>query len=180
MLADMAAHAGINFCSVRLPHVYGAKSLLFYQIRQGRLFFPGPGNNLFGHLYVADAARALIKAGEAGMRGVFVISDDLSCSWNDFFEITRNFYPRLQVIHIPKTLALLATGVIEFLLRFKKTPNRYSTDAVASWNLQLPVESKTLAGVMNVQPKYPTITDGIPEVLDECVAYTWQPSNYDP
>jgi dihydroflavonol-4-reductase len=180
MLADMAQSAGIDFCSVRLPHVYGAKSLLFHQIRQGRLFFPGSGNNLFGHLHVADAARALIQAAESGVQGVCVIADNLSCSWNDFFEITQDFYPRLQVIHIPKLLALLATGCIECLLKLKKTPNRYSRDAVASWNLELPVAAGALEGVLNLRPQYPTIADGIPQVLDDCVAYTWHPSNYDP
>lgn len=180
MLVDMAQSTGMDFCSVRLPHVYGSKSLLFYQIRQGRLFFPGSGNNLFGHLHVADAARALIKAAESGRRGVCVIADNLSCTWNDFFEITRDFYPRLQVIHIPKPLALMATGVIELLLSPRKAPNRYSTDAVASWNLDLPVASDTLERVMNLRLQYPTITDGIPQVLDDCVAYTWNPSNYDP
>ena len=176
-LAGMADTAGIDFSSIRLPHVYGAKSLLFYQVRQGRVFFPGSGNNLFGHLHVADAARALIEAARSGKRGVSVIADNLSCTWNDFFEILSNFYPKLQVIHIPKLFALLATGIIELLLKRKKTPNRFSTDAVMSWNLQLPVESNTLNKVFNLEPEYPTISDGIPEVLDECVAFSWRPSN---
>jgi nucleoside-diphosphate-sugar epimerase len=180
MLAEMARKAGIHFCSLRLPHVYGAQSLLFYQIRKQRLIFPGSGNNIFGHLHVTDAARALIEAAATDMQGIYVIADDLSCSWNDFFEITQNFYPRLQVIHIPKSLALLATSIIELVLRFKTTPNRYSTDAVASWNLDLPVTADTLANVLKLQPRYPTAADGIPAVLDDCVAYTWQPSNYDP
>ncbi len=42
------------------------------------MFFPGSGNNLFGHLHVADAARALIKAAEGGMQGLYVIADDLA------------------------------------------------------------------------------------------------------
>ncbi len=179
MLAEMARGAGIRFCSLRLPHVYGAKSLLFYQIRKRRLIFPGAGNNIFGHLHVTDAARALIEAAQTEMQGTYVIADDLSCSWNDFFEIVQNFYPSLQVIRLPKALALLATGIVELLLRFKTTPNRYSIDAVASWNLDLPVAADTLTGVLRLQPQYPTITDGIPAVLDDCVAYTWQPSNYD-
>ena len=35
-MVAMAEQASINFSPIRLPHVYGAKSLLFYQIRQGR------------------------------------------------------------------------------------------------------------------------------------------------
>ena len=139
LMGEMAGNAGIHFNSVRLPHVYGAKSLLFHQIRQGYIFFPGKGSNFFGHLHVSDAARALIKAADSSRHGAYVIADNLSCTWNDFFEITQSFYPKLKVIYIPKWFALLATGIIEFLLSFKKTPNRYSTDAVSSWNLQLPV-----------------------------------------
>jgi nucleoside-diphosphate-sugar epimerase len=180
MLAETARSAGIHFCSLRLPHIYGAKSLLFYQIRKRRIIFPGSGPTVVGHLHVTDAARALIEAAAADMQGTYVIADDLSCSWNDFLEITQNFYPRLQVIHIPKSLALLATSIIELLLRFQTAPNRYSMDAVRSWNLDLPVTAGTLADVLKLELRYPTIADGIPAVLDDCVAYTWQPSNYDP
>jgi dihydroflavonol-4-reductase len=179
LMAEMAGNAGIHFNSIRLPHVYGAMSLLFHQIRQGFIFFPGKGDNLFGHLHVSDAARALIKAADSSRHGANIIADNLSCTWNDLFEITRSFYPKLKVIYIPKWFALLATGIIENLLRFKKTPNRYSTDAVSSWNLKLPVEPHTLSTVLDLEPKYPTISDGIPEVLDDCIAFTWRCSNYD-
>ena len=177
LMAQMADKAGIHFTSIRLPHVYGAKSLLFYQIRQGKIFFPGKGNNLFGHLHVSDAARALIKAGVSDKKGIYVVADNLSCTWNDLFEIIQSLYPKLRVFHIPKWLALMATGAIELMLKFRKTPNRFSTGAVVSWNLRLPVESNTLTTVLDVEPEYSTISDGIPEVLDDCIAFTWRPSN---
>lgn len=179
LMAEMAGNAGIHFSSIRLPHVYGSKSLLFYQIRQGKIFFPGKGNNLFGHLHVHDAARALIKAADSGKKGIYVIADNLSCSWNDLFELTQSFYPKLQVFHIPKWLALTVTGTIELILRLKKSPNRFSRGAVISWNLRLPVESNTLPSVLDLEPRYSTIADGIPEVLDDCIAFTWRPSNLD-
>lgn len=178
-MVAMARQANINFSSIRLPHVYGAKSLLFYQIRKGRVIFPGKGDNLFAHLHVWDAARTLIKAAELGKRGVHVVADNLSCTWNELFEMTQSYYPKLRVVHIPKWLALIATGAIELILKFKKTPNRFSTGAVKSWNLRLPVESDTLAKVMNLDPQYPTIADGIPAVLDDCLCFTWCPSNLD-
>ncbi|MGB5620546.1 MAG: NAD(P)-dependent oxidoreductase, partial [Desulfobacterales bacterium] len=56
-LEELAAKAGLSFVSLRLPHVYGAHSLLFDQVRQGRVFFPGRGDNPFAHLHVIDAAR---------------------------------------------------------------------------------------------------------------------------
>jgi hypothetical protein len=73
----------------------------------------------------------------------------------------------------------MATGAIELMLKFKKTPNRFSTGAVTSWNLRLPVESDTLTNVLNLDPEYPTIADGIPAVLDDCICFTWCPSNLD-
>ena len=178
-MVPMAKKADINFSSIRLPHVYGAKSLLFYQIRQGRVIFPGKGDNLFAHLHVCDAARALIMAAESGKRGVYVVADNLSCTWNQLFEMTQSYYPRLRVVHIPKWLALMATGAIELMLKFKKSPNRFSTGAVTSWNLRLPVESGTLAKVLNLEPEYPSIANGIPAVLDDCLCFTWCPSNLD-
>ncbi len=178
-MTDMAEQAGINFSSVRLPHVYGAKSLLFYQIRQGQILFPGKGDNLFAHLHVADAARALIKAAETGRRGVNVVADNLSCTWNELFELIQSFYPKLRVIHVPKWLALMATGIMELILMHKKSPNRYSIGAVTSWNLQLPVVQDTLSAVLNLNPEYPTIADGIPAALDDSLCFTWCPSNLD-
>ncbi len=178
-MADMAKKAGINFSSIRLPHVYGAKSLLFYQVRKGQVFFPGKGDNLFAHLHVTDTARALIKAAESGKRGIYVVADNLSCTWNELFEMIQSYYPRLRVVHVPKLLALTATGIIELMLKFKKTPNRYSTGAVMSWNLHLPVESDTFSNVLNLELEYPSIADGIPAVLDDCLCFTWCPSNLD-
>ena len=46
-LQKMAMKAGVCFVSLRLPHVYGAHSLLFDQIRHGKVYFPGKGNNSF-------------------------------------------------------------------------------------------------------------------------------------
>jgi nucleoside-diphosphate-sugar epimerase len=178
-MASTAKQNAINFSSIRMPHVYGAKSLLFYQIRQGRVFFPGKGDNLFAHLHVSDAARALIKAAESGKQGIYVVADNLSCSWNALFEMIQSYYPKLRVVHIPRWLALMATGAIELMLTFKKTPNRFSTGAVMSWNLTLPVETDTLINFLNLNPEYPTIVDGIPAVLDDCLCFTWCPSNLD-
>lgn len=178
-MAETARKAGMRFTSLRLPHVYGAMSLLFYQIRQGRIFFPGRGDNQCGHLHVADAARALIEAAGSGREGIYVIADELACSWNDFFEMTRMYYPRLKIFRVPKWLSLIGTGVIETLLGWKKTPNHFSTGAVKSWNLHLPVASGTLRRVLGMQPLYPTVSEGIPQALDDCIALTWRPSNQD-
>jgi UDP-glucose 4-epimerase len=179
LLADTARQNNINFASLRLPHVYGAKSLLFHQIRQGKVFFPGKGDNAFAHIHVSDAARGLISAADSGLQGIHVIADNLSCTWNEFFEMTQGFFPRLKVIRIPKWMALVATGALEMLLKYKKSPNRHSTGAVKSWNLQLAVVPDTLAEVLNLDIQYPTSAVGIPAVLDGCICFTWCPSNFD-
>jgi hypothetical protein len=74
---------------------------------------------------------------------------------------------------------ILVTGAIELMLKYKKTPNHYSPDAVKSWNLRLPVESDILTNVLSLNPEYLTIADGIPAVLDDCLCFTWCPSNLD-
>jgi nucleoside-diphosphate-sugar epimerase len=97
--------------------VYGAHSLLFDQIRQGKVFYPGKGNSLFPHLHVSDAARALIHSAEACKTGKWVVADDLSCTWNDYFEIVKTYYPRLRVTHVPQFLDYIATRVLDMLFK---------------------------------------------------------------
>ena len=170
-LLSLAEKAGMRFCSVRLPHVYGANSLLFNEIRRGRVLFPGKGDNLFAHLHVADTARALIRAAEIGITGVCVVADNAPRTWNELFAITREYYPRFRVIHVPTRLALLATGTLAALSRFKVAPNLSSPDAVESWNARLTVDPDTLRNVLGIEPAYPSLEDGIPAVLDDCISF---------
>jgi nucleoside-diphosphate-sugar epimerase len=170
-LLSLAGEAGMRFCSVRLPHVYGANSLLFNEIRRGRVIFPGKGDNLFAHLHVADAAAALIRAAELGKSGVCVVADNFPRTWNELFAVTREYYPRFRVIHVPTRLALFSTGALELLSRFRLAPNLYSPDAVMSWNARLTVEPHTFRNVLGIEPTYPSIEDGIPAVLDDCISF---------
>ena len=144
-LKGMAAKAGICFVSLRLPHVYGAHSLLFDQVRHGKVFFPGKGDNPFAHIHVHDAARALIHAAESDRPGIWVVADDLSCTWNEYFETVKTYYPRLRVTHISR----------------------------------LPVCKATLLDAVKLEPRFPTIHQGIPAVLDDSISFYWLPSNLD-
>jgi dihydroflavonol-4-reductase len=173
ILLKMAADAGIRFTSMRLPHTYGVNSLLFNQMRRGTIIFPGKGNNLFAHLHVVDAARALIKAAEGGKSGISVIADKASCTWNDFFAITQHYYPRLRIIRVPKWAALAGTGTLDVLYRFTPYWNRFSVGAVKSWTSNLPVEPNTFKDIVGIEPMYPTIEQGIPAALDDCISYYW-------
>ena len=173
-LASMAEQVDICFTSIRLSHTYGVNSLLFDQMRKGRIMFPGKGDNVFSHLHVADAARALIKAAEMGTPGISIIADNQSCTWNDFFSITKQYYPRLCVRRVPTWSALAVTGTLDALYRFSSSWNRFSLAAVKSWTSNLPVESNTFQNVLGLELRYPTIEEGIPAALDDCISYHWR------
>jgi nucleoside-diphosphate-sugar epimerase len=175
----MAVEAGICFISLRLPHVYGAHSLLFDQVRHGRVFFPGRGDNRFAHLHVGDAARALIQAAEIRKPGIWVVADELSCTWNDYFETIQTYYPRLRVVHVPQGLAYLGTRLLDVLFPITGQKNPYPSGAISCWNLQLPVVAGSLQEAVGLKPAFPTIHDGIPAVLDDSISFYWLPSNLD-
>ena len=178
-LQQMASEAGICFISLRLPHVYGAHSLLFDQVRHGKVYFPGQGDNNFAHLHVTDAGRALIHAAECHRAGIWVVADELSCTWNDYFETVRTYYPRLRVVHVPQTLSYLGTRLLDLLYGAVGQTNPYPSGAVACWNLSLPVVPGTMLQSTGIEPKYPTIHEGVPAVLDDSISFYWLPSNLD-
>jgi nucleoside-diphosphate-sugar epimerase len=178
-LEKLAAEAGIKFVSLRLPHVYGAHSLLFDQVRHGKVFFPGSGENPFAHLHVFDAARALIQAAESSRPGLWVVADNLSCTWNEYFETLKTYYPRLRVLHIPRTVSYLGTRMLDVLYGLTAQSNPYPSGAVSCWNLRLPVVSGTISQTIGREPKFPTIHEGIPAVLDDSISFYWLPSNLD-
>ena len=178
-LAELANAADICFVSLHLPHVYGAHSLLFDQVRHGKVYFPGKGDNSFAHIHVYDAARALIQAAEGDRSGVWVVADDLSCTWNDFFETVQTYYPRLRVTHIPRTVSFVGTRILDILFGLTAQANPYPSGAISCWNLRLPVVPGTMNQAIGVAPKFPTIHEGIPDVLDDSISFYWLPSNLD-
>ena len=179
ILTRMAEQANICFSSIRLSHTYGVNSLLFSQIGKGLIMFPGKGENLFSHLHVVDAARALIKAAEMGKAGISIIADNQSCTWNDFFSITKLYYPRLRIVHVPTWSAFAVTSALDALYRFTSSWNRFSLAAVKSWTSNLPVETNTLKSVLGLEPMYPTIEEGIPAALDDFISFHWRHSLVD-
>jgi len=178
-LEEMAAKAGICFVSLRLPHVYGAHSLLFDQVRHGKVFFPGRGDNTFAHMHVIDAARALIHVAENCSTGIWVVADELSCTWNDFFETVKTYYPRLRVLHVPQRISYVGTRILDVLFGLTAQPNPYPSGAISCWNLRLPVVPGTIGQSIGLEPEFPTIHKGIPAVLDDSISFYWLPSNLD-
>lgn len=178
-MQKMADESGLCFVSLRLPHVYGAHSLLFDQVRHGKVFFPGRGDNRFAHLHVVDAARALIQAAVNRKSGIRVVADEQSCTWNDYFETIQTYYPRLRIVHFPRGLSYMGTRLLDGLYGLMARTNPYPSGAISCWNLRLPVVAGTLRQAVELSPAYPTIHDGIPAVLDDSISFYWLPSNLD-
>ena len=178
-LARMARRAGMRFVSLRLPHVYGAYSLLFDQIRRGRIIFPGRGANHFAHLHVRDAARALIAAARSDLAGVYVLGDDQPCTWNTFFQTARRFYPRLRLTHLPWPLAMLGACLLEGGLKTIGRPTPWPYRAIRIWNFNLPVVPGTVKSVLGLKLAYSRIDDGLPAAFREAMPMFWHPSNLD-
>ncbi len=174
LLAEEAARCGMSFASLRLPHVYGATDLLFEQIHRGWVIFPGDGENRFAHLHLHDAARLLIGVAEHGWTGISPVGDDLSCDWNTFFHVVREYYPRVRVQKVPRWLGALGARLLSPLQRLSSAPALRTPGAVSSWNLNLPVEPGLVWKDLGIRPRFATVYEGIPSVLDDCVAFRWR------
>lgn len=172
-LSERAERAGMTFAAIRLPHVYGARDLMFEQVRRGRVFFPGNGRNLFAHLHVQDAVRILLAVAEKRWSGSQPVADDLSANWIEFFKEIKKYYPRFRDIGVPRLLASLGTHLLTPFRRLRGLPSVYTPEAVAGWNLSLPVKPGVLWNELELKPNYPTIYQGIPAVLDECLSFRW-------
>ncbi|MBN2431109.1 MAG: NAD(P)-dependent oxidoreductase [Acidobacteria bacterium] len=172
-LQQMAAGSDLALSMVRLPHVYGARDLIFEQIRRGKAIYPGPGHNLFAHLHIADAARLLIRIAETRWSGVSAVADQRPATWVEFFAVVKEYLPHLRLVKLPRWLALLGTALLNVTPRRGDRPFLYTPDAVRSANMRLPVQAGLIWDDIGIQPDFPTIHEGIPAVLDDCVAFRW-------
>jgi nucleoside-diphosphate-sugar epimerase len=172
-LSEMAAQAGMDLAVLRLPHVYGARDLMFNQIRQGRVFMPGKGRNAFAHMHVVDAARVLLAVAEQGWTGTSPVADELAADWNDFFAVVKEYYPRLRHAGVPSWTALMGTYLWTPVRRLSRYPSLHTPDAVRGWNLNVPVKRGVLWEDLSMAPEYPSIHQGIPAVLDESIGFRW-------
>ncbi len=172
-LAATAARSGMRFASIRLPHVYGARDLFFSRIPKRRTLIPGRGSNLFAHLHVRDAARLLIAAVDGEIEGCWPVADRQARTWPDFFSVVSAYYPRFEFIRVPAGLARVGTTLMRPYQRLRGTPTIMTSGSVVGWNLNLSVRPDILWGELGIEPVYPTIDQGIPATLDECVAFRW-------
>ena len=164
-LSDMATSAGVSFAALRLPHVYGAQDLYFRQLQAGRLILPGLGKNVYTHLHVADAARAIIACAEQGYSGILPFGDRQPATWAEFLKVARPHYPDASVHLVPQWLALLATALLTPFQRIRPNPGLETPGAVRTYNFNLAVDPNLLWKDLGMEPRYPTIYEGIPAVV---------------
>ncbi len=166
-LSEMAASAGVQFTALRLPHVYGSQDLFFSQLRAGRLILPGLGKNMYTHLHVADAARAIIACAEQDFSGILPFGDRRPSTWADFLKTARPHYQDARVYLMPQWLALLATTLLTPFRRFRAHPGLETPGAVRTYNFNIAVDPELLWRDLGLKPRYPTIREGIPAVAAE-------------
>ena len=164
-LSKMAASAGLSFAALRLPHVYGLRDLYFRQLQAGRLILPGLGKNIYTHLHVADAARAIIACAEQAYTGILPLGDRRPSTWNDFLNHVRPHYPKARVLRVPQWLALPATALLSPFRSIRPNPGLETPGAVRTYNFNLAVDPDLFWKDLGLTPRYPTIYDGIPAAV---------------
>jgi nucleoside-diphosphate-sugar epimerase len=179
VLAREAAAAGIALASVRLPHVYGARDLLFGGFRRRVSVLPMRRDARYAHLHVRDAARVLIAALDQGWTGTAPVGDATNATWDRFFRVVQRHQPRHRIITVPTALALAGTAVGERVLGLRSGQNMVKRDTVRSAALELPVDPAALWGDLGLEPELPTVEEGIPAAMDELVSWRWRHSVHD-
>jgi nucleoside-diphosphate-sugar epimerase len=178
-LAAVAARTGVVLASVRLPHVYGARDLLFDGFRGRASFLPMRRDARYAHLHVRDAARVLIAVADQGWTGTSPVGD-ANATWERFFGVVQRYLPGHRIINVPAPLALAGTAVLEQALKVRRGPNLYTRDTVRSAGLELPVDPDALWTDLGMHPEFPTVEEGIPAAMDELVAWRWKHPIRDP
>lgn len=173
-IAQIAQTADMKLAIMRLPHVYGPQSILFEQVRSGLAVFPGGMSNRCGQLHVEDSARALAAVAETGWVGASAIADNEIVTWREFFDVLEAFYPNYRMLALPHWIGYSGAALIEPVFSRKTRPTLYTKDTVTGFNLEVPVEPGLVWQDLGTEPKYPSVMQGIPAVLDGYVRYRWR------
>ncbi len=172
-LSGLARGTHLTLAMVRLPHVYGARDLLFNEIRKGRVIVPGNGRNRYAHLHVRDAARLMTAVADSGWTGAAPTADELPADWNTFLQVVHDHYPRFDRVHLPMHLARALALLSEAYARLRRRQTLHTPGAILGWNLNLPVAPGLIWDDLGLTPDYPTIHQGIPAALNEKVSFRW-------
>lgn len=173
-LAKIADGSRMTLASLRLPHVYGAQSILFQQVRSGLAIFPGGMTNRCGQLHVSDAARVLAAVGSARWEGASAVADSKIVTWTEYFDLLETLYPYFRLISLPRWFSYGGAAALEPLLSRQARPTLYTKDTVVGFNLDLPVSPNLVWSDVGLDPELPSIYEGIPAVLDDYVHYRWR------
>ena len=173
-VADAVSDRDMAYTAIRLPHVYGARDHVFGRVRKGRLVVPGAGRSTYSHLHVADAATVLVEAARRGLEGAWVVADDDPMSWRAFFDVVATHLPDLTILHAPTRLALAGATAAATVLSRPRRPTLVHPDTVRGYALRHEVVDPSLWDALDLAPRHPSAADGIPAVLDDCVAFRWR------
>jgi nucleoside-diphosphate-sugar epimerase len=173
-LVDISSQTGMKLACLRLPHVYGTHSILFQQIRRGFAIFPGRMTNRTGQLHVEDAARLLVGVGARRWRGRSAVADSTIVTWTEFFDVLRTLYPSFRLVSLPHWLGYVGGAALEPVLSYEGRPTLFTKDTVTGFNLEIPVAPGLVWPEIHDAPRYTSIYEGIPAVLDGYVQYRWR------
>jgi nucleoside-diphosphate-sugar epimerase len=174
LLGAAARERGIAFAALRLPHVYGARDLMFTRLRNRVSVLPGLSADAYAHLHVSDAARVLIAVGEQGWTGTAPLGDGENASWDRFFATLRRYYPHHRVVRVPAPLAEAGAALAGPVLSVRPGPRLVTRDTVRSSSVRQPVQPGLVWEHLGLAPRYPAVELGVPAALDELVAYRWR------
>lgn len=178
-LAEETAGSSTALGIVRIPHGYGARDLMFGRLHLPAQPLPGLHADSYAHLHVRDCARLLLAAAEQGWVGALPVGDGENASWDTYFAVLREYYPRHRVIRVPAALALPVAAFAEPLLQLTGQPNLITRDVVVSSTLRQPVEPGLLWSELGIEPWFPSVRRGLPAALDEFVSFRWRHPVYD-
>lgn len=179
MERELAERERLSVASIRLPHVYGAGDQLFANVRRGFLAVPGRSDPPFSHLHVHDAARVLIAAASGRWEGARGIGDRDPAGWDRFLSELQRLLPRLVIVRLPSTMALLGTSLMRIVRSRLETPDIFTPDTVRAWNMPLWVDPDLLWGELGLEPEVPDFTVGLKRSLDDAVDHVWRHSVHD-
>jgi len=175
ILDQIADATGMRIVSLRVPHVYGAGSILFSYANRGIVPFVGDMDVTYSHLQVSDAVEALIAAVvNDHVRGTFPLSDGTPITWRSFFHHLRTFMP-VRVIDLPAAPIQRLLQLVE-PLRMHRAPTMTTADTVKSWRLRQAIDPSKGWLSLGIEPAHPTVETGIPAALEETLPATWRTS----
>ena len=141
----------------------------------GVTFSSGGGMaNRCGQLHVEDASRVLVAVGHAGWVGSSAVADSTIVTWTQYFEVMKALYPYFRLITLPRWFGYAGAGVLEPALSGRNRTTLYTKDTVVGFNLDLPVAPGLIWDDVGLEPRYPSIYQGIPAALDSYVHYRWR------